>query len=228
MQPYADRYKDYFGKTALGIFTDEPQFFPITDGVEHDGVQPFSPVLIEKFRQDNGYDLIPVIASLFDTIPVMRRSELIISVRYQNRWKPVSASRSVITLLPDNMMFTGHYNGEDVLTSVRNNVGDLMIQLRHMQQPGLDHLGLHIDDALYAVRNISSVSNQYGISSRLSEAYGISGQNMNFEDRAWIASWHTLNGINHLCPHLALYSMKGTRKRDYPPTLSLAAALLAI
>ena len=99
------------------------------------------------------------------------------------------------------MMFTGHYNGEDVLTSVRNNVGDLMIQLRHMQQPGLDHLGLHIDYALYAVRNISSVSNQYGISRRLSEAYGISGQNMNFEDRAWIASWHTLNGINHICPH---------------------------
>ena len=95
-----------------------------------------------------------------------------------------------------------------------------MIQLRNMQQPGLDHLGLHIDNALYAVRNISSVSNQYGIARRLSEAYGISGQNMNFEDRAWIASWHTLNGINHLCPHLALYSMKGTRKRDYPPTLS--------
>jgi hypothetical protein len=89
-----------------------------------------------------------------------------------------------------------------------------------MHQPGLDHLGLHIDGALNAARSISSVANQYGITRRLSEAYGISGQNMNFEDRAWIASWHTLNGINHLCPHLALYSMKGTRKRDYPPTLS--------
>ena len=218
--PYADRYKDYFGKTALGIFTDEPQFFPITDGIEHDGVQPFSPLLIEKFRQDNGYDLIPVISSLFDTISGYEKIR-IDYFRTISKQMEASFSRQIGDYSAEhNMMFTGHYNGEDDLKSIRNNVGNLMLQLRHMQQPGLDHLGLHIDYALYAVRNISSVSNQYGISRRLSEAYGISGQNMNFEDRAWIASWHTLNGINHICPHLALYSMKGTRKRDYPPTLS--------
>ena len=218
--PYADRYKKLFRKTALGIFTDEPQFFPITDGIDHDGVQPFSPVLIEKFRQDNGYDLIPVITSLFDTISGYEKVR-IDYFRTLSKQMEASFSKQIGDYCASrNMMFTGHYNGEDGLTSVRNNVGDLMIQLRHMQQPGLDHLGLHIDGALYAIRNISSVSNQYGISRRLSEAYGISGQNMNFEDRAWIASWHTLNGINHLCPHLALYSMKGTRKRDYPPTLS--------
>ncbi|MBK8883495.1 MAG: hypothetical protein IPN67_14230 [Bacteroidales bacterium] len=218
--PYADRYRKDFGKTALGIFTDEPQFFPITDGIDHDGVQPFSPVLINKFKQDNGYDLIPVITSLFDTIPGYEKVR-IDYYRTLSRQMEASFSKQIGDFCASrNMMFTGHYNGEDGLTSVRNNVGDLMIQLRHMQQPGLDHLGLHIDGALYAIRNISSVSNQYGIPRRLSEAYGISGQNMNFEDRAWIASWHTLNGVNHLCPHLALYSMKGTRKRDYPPTLS--------
>lgn len=218
--PYADRYKSSFGKTVLGIFTDEPQFFPITDGVEHDGVQPFSPVIIGKFRNDNGYDLIPVIAGLFDTVPGYEKVRLDY-FHTLSRLMEESFSKQIGDYCTSrNMMFTGHYNGEDGLTSVRNNVGDLMIQLRHMQQPGLDHLGLHIDNALYAIRNISSVSNQYGIARRLSEAYGISGQNMNFEDRAWIASWHTLNGVNHLCPHLALYSMKGTRKRDYPPTLS--------
>ncbi len=219
-KPYADRYKSQFGKKALGIFTDEPQFFPITDGVDHDGVQPFSPVLTEKFRQENGYDLIPVISSLFDTVPGYEKVRLDY-FRTLSKQLEASFSKQIGDYCASrNMMFTGHYNGEDGLTSVRNNVGNLMIQSRHMQQPGLDHLGLHIDGALYAIRNISSVSNQYGISRRLSEAYGISGQNMNFEDRAWIASWHTLNGVNHLCPHLALYSMKGTRKRDYPPTLS--------
>jgi hypothetical protein len=43
---------------------------------------------------------------------------------------------------------------------------------------------------------------------------------MNFEDRKWIAGWHSILGINHFCPHLTLYSMKGLRKRDYPPTFS--------
>lgn len=219
-KPYAERYKKNFGKTALGIFTDEPQFFPITDGVDHDGVQPFSPLVIEKFKQDNGYDLIPVIPALFDKISGYEKIRLDYFHTLSGQLETSFSKQIGDYCAASNMMFTGHYNGEDGLTNVRNNTGDLMIQLRHMQQPGLDHLGLHIDNALYAVRNISSVSNQYGIARRLSETYGISGQNMNFEDRAWIASWHTLNGINHLCPHLALYSMKGTRKRDYPPTLS--------
>jgi hypothetical protein len=218
--PYADRYKNYFGKTALGIFTDEPQFYPITDGIDHDGVQPFSPVLTGKFKQDNGYDLIPVITALFDTIPGFEKIRLDYYRTLSSQMEASFSKQIGNFCASNNMMFTGHYNGEDGPMSVRNNVGDLMIQLRNMQQPGLDHLGLHIDNALYAIRNISSVANQYGISRRLSEAYGISGQNMNFEDRIWIASWHTLNGVNHLCPHLALYSMKGTRKRDYPPTLS--------
>jgi hypothetical protein len=218
--PYAERYKSHFGKEALGIFTDEPQFSPITDGTENEGVQPFSPVLIKKFREENGYDLITVIKALFDTVPGFEKIRVDYFRTLSGQMETSFSKQIGDYCKANNMMFTGHYNGEDGLTSVRNNVGDLMIQSRHMQQPGLDHLGLHIDGALYAARNISSVANQYGILRRLSEAYGISGQNMNFEDRIWIASWHTLNGINHLCPHLALYSMKGTRKRDYPPTLS--------
>ena len=43
---------------------------------------------------------------------------------------------------------------------------------------------------------------------------------MTFEDRMWITAWHTLMGVNFMCPHLSLYSMKGERKRDYPPTIS--------
>jgi hypothetical protein len=218
--PYAERYRKYFGQSALGIFTDEPQFFPSTDGVAHDGVLPFSQVLIEIFKKDNGYDLIPLISGLYDTIPGYEKLRLDY-YRTLSKQFEISFSKQIGDYCHDNnMMFTGHYNGEESLTSVRSNVGNLMLQARNMQQPGLDHLGLRIDGALNSARSISSVANQYGITRRLSEAYGISGQNMNFEDRAWVASWHTLNGINHLCPHLALYSMKGTRKRDYPPTLS--------
>jgi hypothetical protein len=89
-----------------------------------------------------------------------------------------------------------------------------------MQQPGIDHLGLSIANRLLTARSLSSVANQYAIPRRLSEMFGTSGQNMNFEDRKWIAGWHAILGINHFCPHLTLYSLKGLRKRDYPPTFS--------
>jgi hypothetical protein len=45
---------------------------------------------------------------------------------------------------------------------------------------------------------------------------------MNFEDRKWLLDWLTINGINFIVPHLSLYSMKGERKRDYPPNFSPA------
>lgn len=218
--PYAERYADHYGKSALGVFTDEPQLMFATGDFNHDGVRPFSPVIIDRFRQDNGYDLIPVISSLFDTVPGYEKVRLDYFRTVASQLERSFSKQIGDFCASNNMIFTGHYNGEEGLATVRNNVGNLMLQLRNMQQPGMDHLGLHIDNSLNVSRQISSVANQYGISRRLSEAYGVSGQNMNFEDRAWIASWHTLTGINHLCPHLSLYSMKGTRKRDYPPTLS--------
>lgn len=95
-----------------------------------------------------------------------------------------------------------------------------MMQYRHMERPGIDHLGLRIAGGLLAAKSLSSVANQYGQERRLTELFGISGQNMSFEDRKWIADWHAVLGINHYCPHLSLYSMKGCRKRDYPPTFS--------
>ena len=51
----------------------------------------------------------------------------------------------------------------------------------------------------------------------MSELFGVSGQNIEFEDQKWIANWHAVLGINFFVEHLALYSMRGERKRDYPP-----------
>ncbi len=77
--------------------------------------------------------------------------------------------------------------------------GNAMITYRHMQMPGIDQLGLNYG-LLNSPKSVSSVANQYGIPRRLSESYGISGQNMNFEDRKWLLDWHTINGINFIVP----------------------------
>ena len=108
--------KNLSEKTALGIFTDEPQFFPVTDGVKHDGVQPFSPVIIEKFRQDNGYDLIPVITALFDTMPGYEKVRLDYFSTLSRQMEKSFSKQIGDYCTSRNMMFTGHYNGEDGLT----------------------------------------------------------------------------------------------------------------
>lgn len=43
---------------------------------------------------------------------------------------------------------------------------------------------------------------------------------MSFKDMAWVWGWQALHGINLPCLHLSAYSIKGCRKRDYPPVFS--------
>ncbi|HPJ23259.1 MAG TPA: hypothetical protein PLH18_12975, partial [Clostridia bacterium] len=49
------------------------------------------------------------------------------------------------------------------------------------------------------------------------ETYGVSGWQFAFEGQKWIGDYQYIQGINLRCQHLAWYSMKGCRKRDYPP-----------
>jgi len=218
-EPYLDRYRKEMGKSAPGIFTDEPQVSPRAAG-PYPAIS-FSPYIIDEFRVMHGYDLIPNTPSLFDTVGDFRK------IRYDyyqtiSRCFEESFTKQIGEYnLKANSVFTGHINGEENFRSVMSNVGNAMITYRHMQMPGIDQLGLHYG-TLNSPKSVSSVANQYGITRRLSEAYGISGQNMNFEDRKWLLDWHTINGINFICPHLSLYSMKGERKRDYPPDFSPA------
>ena len=216
-------YKPYVQKFGgkphvLGMFTDEPQISPRSK-IPNQGLVSFSPVIPAAFKARTGYDLPPHLPSLFDEVGDWRKVRL-------DFYRTVAAcfeqsfSKQIGDYCATNaFIWTGHYNGEGAPRSNMLNEGDLMQQLRHMQMPGIDALGLRYN-LLHCGKVMTSVANQYGRRRRLSELFGISGHNMTFEDRMWIAGWHTLMGVNFMCPHLSLYSMKGERKRDYPPTLS--------
>lgn len=222
--PYAQRYAGQIGKAVQGIFTDEPQISPRTedrpDERPHRGMISYSPGIRDAFRAEHGYDFVDHVASLFEDVGDFRTVRLHYYRTIARRFEESFSKQIGEYCAKTGMVWTGHYNAEESLRSVKTNVGDMMCHYRHMQRPGIDHLGLRIAGGLNAARSLSSVANQYGQERRLSEMFGISGQNMNFEDRKWIADWHAVLGINHVCPHLSLYSMKGCRKRDFPPTIS--------
>jgi hypothetical protein len=218
--PYTQKYSTFLGHTAKGIFTDEPQISPRAVNFPHQGMISYSPWLRGFFHHQHGYDMLEDLQALFDNTGAYRKVRLDY-YRSLSALLESSFSRQIGEYCAEaGLTWTGHFNGENSFGSIILNVGNMMIQYRHMQQPGIDHLGLRIDGGLIAAKSLTSVANQYGMTRRLSELFGISGQNMSFEDRKWIAGWHAVLGINHFCPHLALYSMKGCRKRDYPPTIS--------
>jgi len=218
--PYLERYKDEIGKTVPGIFTDEPQVAPRVSGGKEGSIS-FSPYLLDKFREMHGYDLIPEIPALFDTIGNFRKLRYDYYLTLSHCFEANFTKQIGEYCAGMNAVFTGHLNGEESFSSTMINSGNSMVNYRHMQMPGIDMLGLHYIP-LNVPKSVASVANQYGISRRLSESYGISGQNMNFEDRKWLLDYLTQSGINFIVPHLTLYSMKGERKRDYPPNFSPA------
>jgi len=219
-QTYSNRNKEKYAFAGKGIFFDEPDIRPASDGRNFDGVIAYSPSFREAFLKEKGYDIADKFSSLFEEKEGYRKVRL-------DYWEMLGAQyeKAFVGQLGDfceanNLTLTGHFFPEETLAGNKGGIGNLMRQLRREGMPGMDHLELRIDGGLNVAKSVSSVANQYGKKRRMSELFGVSGQNMSFEDRQWIANWHAVLGINFFVEHLALYSMKGERKRDFPPVIS--------
>ena len=227
-EAYYKEFGKWFGSVVPGIFTDEPNFISsrphpkskvLGRGPKYPAYfLPWTDELPRYFKEKNGYDLLDHLPSLFFDVGNYRK------VRY-DYWRTVTdmflnaySKKLYEWCDKHNLKYTGHYLAEDTLLSQLVCIGAAMPHYEYMHVPGVDHLGRNIEGIL-TMKQVSSVANQLGRNRVLSETYGCSGQNLSFEDRKWIGDWEYVLGINLLNHHLSLYSMRGARKRDYPPNL---------
>jgi hypothetical protein len=82
----------------------------------------------------------------------------------------------------------------------------------------MDWLGRPIYDCLTATA-LGSAAAQLGKKQVLSETFALAGHGVELNDLKRIYEWQMVRGINLLCPHLEGYSLRGIRKRDYPPAM---------
>jgi hypothetical protein len=224
-----DRYDDYvgdhFGDDVPGIFTDEPQLFVKPDVPDLHGFVPWTVGLPALFEREYGYDLLEHLPSLFFDADANGRS--CEAVRY-DFWRLVT-ERFVETFSERlgewcrerDLALTGHYQHEHSIHEQIRTAGAVMPHYAHQGQPGIDHLGRNVvnrqNNPLKA-KQCSSVARQFGRDA-LCEVYGCSGQQLTFEDRKWLGDWQLVHGVTFINHHLSLYSMRGERKRDYPPNI---------
>ncbi len=215
-EAYEKQVGEEFGKAVPGIFTDEPCFLFF-----HGAPMPCIPWTNEfpqYFEKKKGYDILYHLPSLFYKVGNYHK------IRY-DFWSAISDlflesySQRIYRWCDEHKLrYTGHYMAEDNLLSQIHWIGSAMPHYEYMHTPGMDHLGRNIHNIMTA-KQVTSVAEQLGKERALTEAYGCSGQNLSFEGRKWIGDWHYVLGINLLNHHLALYSMRGCRKRDFPPNL---------
>ena len=215
-QPYRERFAKEFGSTIPGIFTDEPNIFSL-HGLPIGQQVPWTGRLPREFRRRRGYDLMDRLPELFSGHPDFFRTR-------HDFWRTVTElfSEAYCKQLGEwcerhNLELTGHMLCEQEFEAEIPVGGAAMPSLEYMHRPGIDILTQQARETL-TCKQASSIAHQMGRRRTLSETYGTSGWQMTFEAQKWSGDWQTVLGINTRCQHLLPYSLRGMRKRDYPPT----------
>lgn len=212
-EKYRERFADDFGKGMKGFFTDEPR---LSGSVEKD--VPWSYVIPLEFQARYGYAILDYLPALFLS------SDGCEKVRY-DFWHLVSDLfvNSFMKQINDwctshDIVLTGHAMMEESIFTQMTSTSGVMPFYEHMGMPGIDWLRRTISSPIVP-KQVASVASQLGKPFVLTESFALSGWDVSFEELKWITEWQYVNGVNRMCQHLQGYTIRGLRKRDYPPSL---------
>ena len=203
-------YYQKFGTDIEGFFTDEPQ---VTKRE-----MPWSFAFEKEYKARYNEDIKDHLDELFFEVNNYKATRI-------KFWKMVTElfSESYMKQIYDwcsqrGLKVTGHLLMEETLESQIATSGACMPHYEYFHIPGMDWLGRGIFDNLNHIQ-VASVAQQLDKEAVLSETFALCGHNVNFHELKGIYEWQMVHGINLLCQHLEGYSLRGMRKRDYPPAM---------
>lgn len=205
-EPYYKR----FGNDLTGFFTDEPQ-------ISRDGI-PWSLIIPNEYQAEYGEDICPHLIELFKPVGDFKKTRM----RF---WRLVTALFSKNFMKPiydwcksHKLEFTGHLVCEETFKGQLTCNGAVMPHYEYFTMPGMDCLGRGIIFDLTSYQ-VGSAAQQLGKKQVLSETFALCGHNVSFNELKAIYQHQMMHGVNLLCQHLEGYSLRGIRKRDYPPAM---------
>lgn len=211
-----EAFGSHFGKTIIGIFTDEPN--PLGRCLEP-SVWPGTAGIMTEINRILGYDFTPHLPSLWHDEPdadrYRRDYRRAICKRIEEAWyEPLSrwcASHGVA--------LCGHPSA-----------GDEIGALRHFHIPGQDLVWRCVEPGKASAlegpestqAKCSSSAMIHGRRRRNSNEFcGAYGHETTFEEFQWLAWWCLVRGVNLLIPHAFYYSVRGHRRDERPPQVGL-------
>lgn len=216
---FAAEFGPHFGKTVLGVFTDEPS--ALGRGAAR-GLVPGNAALLDRIGQIVGYDFRPHLADLWyadDPESLRRRADyhraisLCLEEIYYRRLSEWCARHGIA--------LTGHPAGSM----------DIGAQ-RLFQIPGQDLVWRYVVPGKTALEGdhstmakcASSAMVHLGRRRNANELYGAYGHDLTFAEMDWLAGWCLVRGHNLLYPHAFYYSVRGPRRDERPPDVGPNAA----
>jgi hypothetical protein len=200
-ETYKQAVGDEFGKTVLGFFGDEPDYTCF---------MPWTPKLLDEFRQQKGYDIQPYLPLLF--APKMTDEAWRAKADYWDVWSGMFRETffgvQAEWCARNNVEYLVHLNHEehalrlDLPEDHIRNEGDFLRDMRHVEVPGIDNLSqlvpyaVHTPDGVWDVNNnfpklASSAAHLFGKPKVWTESGGGSGIDGKFQ-----LDFQLVRGIN--------------------------------
>lgn len=215
---YYEELKEYFGKTIVGFFTDEPDI--LGRNAQKD-MLPFNEELYQELKKE-GFTIEDIaLATLKDKKSSIRQSynKKVTHLLSQNYYEPISS-----WCKNHGIFLTGHPHGSD----------DLGLQ-EHFQVPGQDTVwrwvapenDLNIKGSHSTLAKCSSdAARHMGIDRNSNEVFGCCGKDgvqwsFSPQDMKWYLNWLFIRGVNMIIPHAFFYSIKGKRRDERAPDVGM-------
>ena len=216
-----DHYKELFGDSfsslIAGSFTDEPSLCDRHAAFDpHRGWIPWTDGFSAWAKEKIGYDLLEKIPYLYFQGDESSRVRFDYWKMIALRFETCYSGQIGKWCEQHGIAYTGHFLQEDKMGLCARVNGSIMPHYRHETVPGVDLLCEQTDEYL-TLKQCASVAHQFGKKDVVAETYAATGWDFSFEGQKWIGDWLSVLGVNHRCHHLMLYSLRGSRKRDYPP-----------
>nr|MDO8076780.1 glycosyl hydrolase [Candidatus Freyarchaeota archaeon] len=216
-EEYRKRFKDDFGDLIPGVFTDEPANYrglPWTDG------------FLEEFRKRKGYDLSEKIHELAFNMGDYVKTRCDYFEVASQLFSEAFYGQIGAWCRKNGLVFTGHLLLEEDLDTLPCYHGNVYTALREMDMPGIDWLGEktgYEESALaetpdLAPKTASSIAHATGRRFVLCEYGGGSGWGTTLASLKNLVNYLQATGVNFMNHHAAHLSLKGLRKRDFPPS----------
>jgi hypothetical protein len=217
-EPYYQEVGHAFGKAVPGIFTDEPNVFAVQvrSGLP---ALPWTDGLPAYYAERRGHDLLDTLPWLFLQGDRSTKARHDYWYTISQRFTEAFSKQLGEWCEAHGLAFTGHYLMENDLGMGTLRGGAIMPHYRYQHVPGIDMLTEQNHEVL-TIKQCSSVASQLGRKRVLSELYGCTSWEFTFEGQKWVGDWQYVLGVNLRCQHLALYTLRGCRKRDYPPAFN--------
>ena len=189
-----EQYKKYvgdeFGNTILGFRGDEPDF----------GFIPWTPSMLQTFKERKGYDVQPYLASFF--LPNLSEEQKRVKADYWDVWSDLFGKnffqQQAEWCAANKLEYMVHLNHDDAMIGLVRSEGDFYKDFRSVQIPGIDVIwhqmwpGIVADFPKYA----SSAAHLFGRPRALSESFAAFNPAPNLQQAKVIIDQQLARGIN--------------------------------